>query len=309
MPNITEQIKKKALDIGFQKVGITSAAQPEKSKYLMNWISKGYHGAMYWMEQYQDMRQDIDKLFPGAQSVICVAQNYYTPFKHKNNSLRAKISRYAWGTDYHKIMKKKLKQLLSEIQQILPDCAGRICVDSAPVMEKLWAAKAGLGWQGKNTNIITRDYGSWLFLGEIIINVELTYDTPIEDFCGGCHACLDACPTNAIIKPYILDATRCISYLTIESQDLHFPEEVLKKMNNWVFGCDICQDVCPWNKFQKIASETGYSPKKENLAPTLAYLSQIDNEEFSKRFKKSAIFRTGWKNFIRNVNSAMVKTT
>ena len=305
MQEITQLIKQKAHDIGFDKVGITCAKQPEKSALLMHWLAKGYHGTMNWMIKYKNIRQNIYRLMPDAKSVICVAQNYYTPFKHSNNKEIAKISRYAWGNDYHKIIKKKLNQLFYEIQNIIPDCAGRVCVDSAPIMEKLWAAKAGIGWQGKNTIIITRDYGSWIFLGEIIINHELEYDTPIEDFCGYCHACLDACPTGALIAPYQLNATKCISYLTVELLNDHIPEFLAKKMQNWVFGCDICQEVCPWNRFRKVTGETSYLPAQEKIAPRLKYLCNMDEKEFKMRFKGSPIYRKGWHNFIRNVKTVM----
>jgi epoxyqueuosine reductase len=305
MQEMTQRIKQKAHKIGFHKVGITCAQQPENSALLTHWLSKGYHGTMNWMIKYKNIRQNIYRLMPDAKSVICVAHNYYTPFKHSNNKDIAKISRYAWGKDYHVIMKKKLKKLLYEIQNIIPDCAGRVCVDSAPIMEKLWAAQAGIGWQGKNTNIITRDYGSWIFLGEIIINRELEYDTPIEDFCGNCRSCLDACPTGALIGPYQLDASRCISYVTIELGNELIPEDLAKKMQNWVFGCDICQDVCPWNRFQKVTSETAYLPAQGNITPKMKDLRKIDEKEFKMRFRESPIYRTGWKNFVRNVKTVM----
>jgi len=200
-------------------------------------------------------------------------------------------------------MKKKLKTYLSKIKILNSVIEGKLCVDTAPVMEKLWAEQAGLGWQGKNTNLITQDYGSWVFLGEIIIDQELTYDMQMEDFCGSCQACLDACPTNAIVEPYVLDAQRCISYLTIEYKDKQISSDHKKNMNGWIFGCDICQDVCPWNKFKQNASENRYRPKENTMEFDLDELEKLDEVDYKRKFRKSPVLRPGWKNFRRNVKA------
>jgi epoxyqueuosine reductase len=307
MSNLTIEIKKIALDIGFDKVGISAAHQPPKSSFLDNWFNKNYQGTMVWMSRHKEKRTDIHKLFPDAQSVISVAYNYYTEYKHSQKIGEGKISRYAWGEDYHTIMKKKLKNLFQHIKKIDPQINGQICVDTAPIMEKLWAQQAGIGWQGKHTNLITRDLGSWVFLGEIIVNVILDYDDPIGDFCGSCQACLDACPTGAIVAPYQLDANKCISYLTIEYWDNPIPDGLKTKLNGWIFGCDICQDVCPWNKFSRKSSEKRFFPKGENLSPQLKEWTLIDEGSFHKRFRKSPILRTGYTNFIRNIKAALGK--
>jgi len=301
---LTEFIKQQALTIGFTKAGVAPAKKLEHSDYLAQWLKAGYHGAMHWMENYTDKRRDVTKLFPGAKSVVAVALNYYTDHKHAADKSYGKISRYAWGKDYHTILKKKLKQLLLAIKKIDPAIEGRLCVDTAPMQDKLWAAESGIGWQAKNTNIINREFGSWIFLGELILNVELEYDTSIEDYCGNCTACIDACPTDALV-PYKLDATKCISYLTIEMWDKPIPDEYHDKMDNWIFGCDICQDVCPWNRFQKATNDPDFHPAEGNVNPVLIDLQNMTEDQFKKRFKKSPVFRAKWKNFIRNVKTVI----
>ena len=297
---LTKSIKQIILNAGFDKVGIFTAVSPKKSNFLEMWLNKNFHGEMKWMENYVDKRMDIQKLFPGAKSVISVAHNYYSPQEHSSSPKHGKISRYAWGEDYHSIIKRKLKQVLLEIKKIDKSIDGQICVDTAPAMDKLWAEKSGIGWQGKHTNIISKESGSWIFLGELILNVELENDKTVEDFCGTCSACIDACPTDAIVQPYVLDASKCISYLTIEYWDKPIPKEFRNKMDNWIFGCDICQDVCPWNKFETTTDEKRYFPKEGNITPELEDLKE---NEFNQRFKKSPVTRTGWKNFKRNVKT------
>ena len=301
MELMTQKIKLLVLAAGFQKVGISSADQPAKSSFLEEWIRHNHHGTMTWMDTHKEKRMDIKQLYPEARSVISVAHNYYSPENRAQDDRIAQISRYAWGQDYHKIMKKKLKNLLKEIKTLDQDIEGRVCVDTAPVMEKLWAQKSGLGWQGKHTNLITKDYGSWVFLGEIILNKELEYDMPATDMCGSCSRCIDACPTQAIIAPYQLDANRCIAYLTIEYWDRPIPEEFSEKFDRFVFGCDICQEVCPWNRFKQVTQSAEYHPIKENVNPGFEELLQLTEAEYRSRFKKSPVIRTGWKNFIRNV--------
>jgi epoxyqueuosine reductase len=305
MQDLTLQIKELAYRTGFHKVGVTAAQQPNKSEMLSRWLGMNYHGTMKWMQDYADKRQDIQKLMPGARSVICVAHNYFTQEKHSQNPSHGKISRYAWGKDYHKVMNKKLKALLLEIKKLDSHIHGRLCVDTAPVMDKLWAEQAGIGWQGKHSNVITREYGSWVFLGEIIIDKELEYDQPAQDMCGSCSLCIQACPTGAIIQPYVIDATRCISYLTIEFWDKPIPDSLASKMDNWIFGCDICQDVCPWNRFQKETDEQAYSPRHDMITPDLATLVKMDEIEYRRKFKNSPVFRPKWKNFIRNITTVL----
>ena len=304
MDDLTGKIKQMANELGFDKVRITSAQQPEKSKFLDSWLNNKYHGTMEWMQTRKIKRSNIEEFYPGANSVICVAQNYFTESSFSENSDKARISRYAWGRDYHKIMKKNLKNLLKQIQNCDAKIEGRICVDTAPIMEKSWAEKAGIGWQGKHTNIISREMGSWIFLGEIILNKELKYDLPAKDLCGSCSKCIKACPTDAIIAPYVLDATKCISYLTIEYWNQPIPDEFRGKFNNFVFGCDICQEVCPWNKFQKETNEAAFKPVNKNDDTGFDEFLGLDENSFKIRFKKSPVGRSGWKNFIRNVEFA-----
>lgn len=303
---ISRIIKEAANSLGFEKVGIAPAKKLEHSDYLDQWLKAGYHGSMRWMENYLEKRKDVTKLFPDAKSVVAVGLNYYAAQKHSQDITHAKISRYAWGNDYHKIIKKKLKQLLLEIKKVDNTIDGRLCVDTAPIQDKLWAAEAGIGWQGKNTNILTRDYGSWIFLGELVLNKELAYDSPMPDHCGSCSACIDACPTQALV-PYKLDATKCISYLTIEMWDMPIPKEYANKLENWIFGCDICQDVCPWNRFEKETALIDFHPAEDNIRPNLHELEKMSETQFKNRFKKSPVYRAKWQNFIRNIK-AVLKT-
>jgi epoxyqueuosine reductase len=301
---LTNTIKKKIKEIGFHKTGIAPIQKLPKSDYLKEWLQKGCHGKMHWMESYLEKRLDVTELYPEAQSIIVAAHNYYTPIKHSDDINRGKISRYAWGGDYHKIIKKKLKQLLREIMELDNTIEGRIFVDTGPIQDKLWAEAAGIGWQGKNTNIISREFGSWFFLGELVINKKLIYDEPAQDYCGACTACIDACPTQAL-KPYRLDAARCISYLTIEYRGESIPEQYKSKLNNWIFGCDICQDVCPWNKFSDKTGEDSYQPLEGNVSPLLRELLKLSKDDFNKRFKKSPVSRAKYENFIRNVRAVI----
>jgi epoxyqueuosine reductase len=305
MIEVTKKIKSTALKLGFDKVGISSAEQPQKSVFLEEWLKKSYHGQMQWMLTRKEKRRDINRLFPGVKSVICVAHNYFTPFKKVPSKATVRISRYAWGEDYHRIMKKKLKQLLAEIAEIDKNINGRVCVDTAPIMDKLWAEQAGIGWQGKHTNLITRELGSWVFLGELLIDQELIYDTPAEDYCGSCQACIEACPTDAIIAPYVLDARKCISYLTIEYWDKPIPTNLAAQMSSWIFGCDICQEVCPWNKFEKPSGENRYYPSEDIKSCKTDDLLKLNEISYKNKFKKSPIRRPGWKNFLRNIHAAI----
>jgi len=298
------RIKELAGEAGFHKAGIARAGRASHGDDLVEWLRLGQHGTMRWMENYVDQRLDVQAFFPGARSVIMVAQNYYTPFQHDENLETAKISRYAWGHDYHKIIRKKLKFLLYKIQELDQDIAGRIFVDTAPVMEKQWAQTAGIGWQGKNTNLLTREFGSWVFLGGIVVNLELEYDEPVIDYCGNCTACLDACPTKAL-SPYHLDARRCIAYLTIELRDDSLPEEFIPSLQNWIFGCDICQDVCPWNRFSNETDELLYRPEPQNLNPRLTELGKMTESGFADRFRQSPVRRARFSGLMRNIRAVL----
>jgi epoxyqueuosine reductase len=307
MSNITAQaIKEQARALGFDKVGIVAAtALTEEGARLQQWLADNFHGAMGYMARDPQQRADPRRLLPSAKSVVCVALNYYRPEKHSEDKNIGKISRYAWGDDYHDVLRDKLKALLAWIQQTAPDVEAKICVDSTPMMDKAWAVRAGLGWLGKHTNVITKEFGSWVFLGELVLSVELEYDGYIEpDHCGKCTACLDACPTGAIIAPYQLDATRCISYGTIELRAATLPEPINSKLENWVFGCDICQDVCPWSRFSKETMEERFTPREGMVAPALTELAELTQEEFSTRFRKNPVKRTKLAGLQRNACAA-----
>jgi epoxyqueuosine reductase len=297
---LTEQIKSKAIELGFSKVGIAKAeALPEDGEHLKEWLHRGYHASMKWMGENFEKRIDPHKILPGARSIISVAVNYYTDVKHHPTQDEGKVSRYAWGDDYHIHVTARIQKLFECIKQMAPESAGRFYVDTGPVMEKAWAERAGLGWRGKHTNLITKEYGSWVFLGEIISTLELEYDTPMEDFCGSCTACLDACPTKAITEPYVVDSNKCISYLTIEHRG-EIDKSFAPFFDQWVYGCDICQDVCPWNKFQQQTEDKEFAARDGNVTPSLSGLCSLTQEDFSKKFKKSPIKRTKREGLRRN---------
>lgn len=301
------EIKIKARELGITLVGIVPAeALTEEAELLQQWLALGYHGKMGYMERTAKKRSDPRLLLPSARSVIATAINYYTPHQHNENC--AKISRYAWGEDYHDILGSKLRTLLDWIIEAHPGAEGVVSVDAGPLMDKAWAVRAGLGWLGKHTNIISRSHGSWLFLGEILINLELDYDQMrVADYCGSCTRCIDACPTQAIRAPYVVDSRRCISYATIELKDETLPQEIVK-LDNWVFGCDICQDVCPWNRFSQSTNEPAFEPRPEHLSPELetleAQLSSMTPEEFKARYRGSPLLRPKLRGLLRNVRAA-----
>jgi epoxyqueuosine reductase len=305
----SEDIKQKARELGFQKIGIVpAAALTEEGQRLGEWLRRGFHGQMGYMARDAQQRSDPRLLMPSARSVVSVALNYYRPEKHVDDPEIGKISRYAWGDDYHDVLGEKLRSLLEWIREKQPGIEARICVDSSPMMDKAWAVQAGLGWIGKHTNLITKEFGSWVFLGELLLSVELDYDALIEaDHCGKCTACIDACPTTAIIAPYQLDATRCISYGTIELRSETLPEPINSNLENWVFGCDICQDVCPWSRFSKQTEEARFSPREGLVAPKLETLGEITQEEFRVRFRRSAIKRTKLAGLRRNARAALIR--
>jgi epoxyqueuosine reductase len=299
-------IKDQARALGFDKVGVVPATVlTEEGAKLREWLARGFHGQMAYMARNPEQRSDPRLLLPSAKSVVCVALNYFRPDRHVDDPDVGKISRYAWGDDYHDVLRDKLKALLAWIQERAPEVEGKVCVDTSPMMDKAWAARAGLGWIGKHTNLITKEFGSWVFLGELLLSIELDYDSLIEpDHCGKCLACIEACPTGAIIAPYQLDATRCISYGTIELREAELPEPIRSNLENWVFGCDICQDVCPWSRFSKQTEEERFAPRPGLVEPKLEELIEMSQEEFSTRFRKSAIKRAKLAGLQRNAKAA-----
>jgi epoxyqueuosine reductase len=301
----TYRLKRKAAELGFSGMGIARAELlNEEKQHLHEWLARNYQASMQWLDRDAEKRIDVTKVLPNAKSVISVALNYYSTAQHSNDSAFGKISRYAWGDDYHLVLTERLEKLLEFIKTEIPGVIGKIYVDTGPLMEKAWAARAGIGWLGKHTNIITRKFGSWVFLGEILIDAELEYDAPMLDYCGKCTACIDACPTQAIVQPYVLDANKCISYLTIEHRG-NLPQEIVPDFQNWVYGCDICQDVCPWNRFQIGTEELAFQPRKENVAPKLTELAEMSQEEFSRRFRKSPMKRTKHSGLTRNAQAVL----
>ena len=291
--SLTRKIKEKAAELGIHKIGIVPAsALDDEASRLKKWLAEGMHGEMLWMNREPEKRVDPRAIFPEAKSMIVVGLNYYTPHTHPDVPLKGKISRYAWGDDYHDVLKDKLRMLLGWIKDARPAASGKICVDTAPVMDKAWAVRAGLGWIGKHSNVITPDLGSWIFIGEILLDLELEYDdTVIPDHCGSCTACLDACPTNAIVEPYVVDSRKCISYATIELRDETLPPAIASNLKGWFYGCDICQDVCPWNRFQKPTDEARFEPRKNESAIALDEVASWTPEQYAERFRRSAIKR------------------
>jgi len=306
MLTLTDKIKARAIDLGFSKVGIARAVVlKEEGKLLREWLSRGYQGTMEWMERNVEKRIDVNKVVPDAQSVVVVAMNYYFDASHSDDPDDGKISRYAWGDDYHDVMFPRLEKLFEYIQFEVPTAKGKVYVDTGPVMDKVWAVRAGIGWEGKHTNVISRDFGSWIFLGEIILNIGLEYDEPSTDHCGTCTRCIDACPTQAITEPYVLNSSLCISYLTIEHKG-DIPESISPQLENWMYGCDICQDVCPWNqRFSKPAQEAAFSPRAGFLKPSLTDLASMREEEFRERTRGSPVKRTKHSGLMRNVKALL----
>ena len=296
-------IKAKSHELGFQKVGITRAVSTsEEKEKLETWLSRGHHGTMSWLAERKHERGDIFTYFPDVKSVISLGMNYYTGYGQSELKSDNKFSNYAWGEDYHDILKSRLYKLLNWLKIEMPDLNGIACVDTSPVMDKVWAQRAGLGWQGKHTNLITTDFGSWLFLGELLVDIELDYDELFsEDLCGSCTSCIDACPTQALGE-YEIYAEKCISYLTIEHRG-DFSDN-RSELHNWIYGCDICQEVCPWNqKFSQVTIQNYFYPKKEILYWTNEDWERIDEEGFRKLFKGSAVKRTKYSGLSRNINA------
>lgn len=298
----SQLIKAKATELGFDACGISKADfLEEEAPRLDAWLNQNYHGKMGYMANHFDKRLDPRKLVDGAKSVITVILNYFPEQTLPQNDDNYKISKYAYGTDYHFVLKDKLKDLMTYISEEIGEVNGRIFVDSAPVMDKAWAKKSGIGWVGKHTNLITREIGSFFFIGEIICDLELQPDGAIKDYCGTCTRCVDACPTDAITEPYVVDGSKCISYFTIELKDA-IPEEVKGKFENWIFGCDICQDVCPWNSFSRPHSTPEFLQSSHLQGFTKKDWEEISEEVFQEIFKRSAVKRTKLEGLRRNID-------
>lgn len=292
-------IKTEAQRLGFLSCGMSKADFLEQeAPRLEAWLNAGHHGSMAYMERHFDKRLDPRKLVPGAKSVISLLYNYFPQQSQRQGTY--KLSKYAYGEDYHFVVRDKLKELMAFINEQIGAVQGRVFVDSAPVLEKAWAAKSGLGWLGKNTNLISKQVGSFFFLAELIIDLDLPEDGPATDHCGQCTACIDACPTQAIIAPYVVDGSKCISHLTIELKS-EIPSDFSGQMDDWMFGCDVCQDVCPWNRFSKPHNEPRFNPKPELLLRDKAQWRELTQEVFGQLFEKSPVQRTRFQGLMRNI--------
>jgi epoxyqueuosine reductase len=307
--NLTERIKAQAQKLGFELVGVIPATSSQMITLYEEWISKGYAGEMEYLKRHAPLKREPRQLLPEAKSIVALAMNYYTvdtPSMCANDPSRGQISRYAWGKDYHDVIRAKLNRLAAFIKEISQkEVKTRVYVDSAPVLEREYAERAGIGWIGKNTNIINWQSGSWFFLAGVLVSIELEESPlPLRGSCGSCTRCIDACPTDAILAPNVLDARRCISYLTIELKG-GIPRELRPQMGNLIFGCDICQEVCPWNSKATPTDEPDFYPRRENFAPRLLSLIHMTRDEFNKRFKDSPIKRAKRRGFLRNVAVAL----
>lgn len=292
-------IKDESKRLGFMSCGISRAGfLEEEAPRLEKWLTENRHGQMQYMENHFDKRLDPTLLVDGAKSVISLLLNYYPEEKQISNTY--KISKYAYGQDYHSVIKDKLKELLQSINDNIGEVGGRAFVDSAPVLDKAWAAKSGLGWIGKNSNLLSKKTGSFFFIAELVVDIELEYDHATTDHCGSCTACLDTCPTQAIIAPYVVDGSKCISYFTIELKE-NIPHEMKGSFDDWAFGCDVCQDVCPWNRFSKPHREPLFSPHPDLLTLTKKDWEEITEDTFRKVFKNSAVKRTKYSGLMRNI--------
>lgn len=304
---LSKVIKEQALSVGFDKVGIVPAVElyAERER-LREWLDRGFQGEMHWMARDPDKRTDPRLLFPSARSVVVVALNYYTPHQHSVDTQTGKVSRYAWGDDYHDVVGTKLKALLGWIEKLVPETKGKVCVDIQPMMDKVWAERAGLGWIGKHTNLITTDFGSWVFLGELLLDIELEYDSDqVEDHCGSCTLCIESCPTGALNEPYVLDSNKCISYATIELREPEIPPAVGDNLEGWLYGCDICQDVCPWNRFESPTVETRFQPRLGNVNTELSEILNLTPQVYSERFRGSAMKRAKLAGLQRNARTLL----
>ncbi|MBL7692750.1 MAG: tRNA epoxyqueuosine(34) reductase QueG [Flavipsychrobacter sp.] len=301
--NHTVMIKAEATRLGFSACGIAKAVRlDDDARRLEQWLSKGYNGSMQYMERHFDMRVDPTLLVPGAKSVITLSCNYYPEEQQQPHA--PKVAKYAWGTDYHFVIREKLNELLHFIRTTIGEVNGRGFVDSAPVLERAWAVRSGLGWVGKNGNLISRTDGSFFFIATLITDLDLAPDAPFAtDHCGTCTRCIDACPTDAIVSPTVIDGSKCISYLTIELKDALIPSDLQTKMDGWMFGCDVCQDVCPWNRFSKPHHEPAFTPIPEILDLSVGEWEAMSEEAFNKTFKLSPMKRSKWKGIQRNIGA------
>ncbi len=301
---LTRRIKTEASRLGFDAVGCAPAAAAPDER-LKRWLELGYQGQMAYMERNQDKRLDPGLVLEGARTILSLALNYRHDYRLPyDDPSRGAVSRYASGDDYHDVIRERLEDLLGAIQALAPAARGRCYVDTGPVMDKHWAVQSGLGWLGKHSNVLSKQAGSWFFLGEILLDIELEYDLPVPDHCGTCTRCIEACPTEAIVAEGVVDSRRCISYLTIELRE-DIPEALRESMGNLIFGCDICQDVCPWNSKAPLSTVAQFAPREVNRAPSLKELSRLTPEEFSRRYRKSPIKRSKWRGLMRNVAVAM----
>ncbi|MEX0609775.1 MAG: tRNA epoxyqueuosine(34) reductase QueG [Balneolaceae bacterium] len=301
---ITEQIRNHALELGFDACGFAKAQQlPDEARRLEEWLKQERNATMHWMGNHFEKRVDPTLLVPGSKTVVSVLASYYHPSQKEFIGLDNKplIAKYAHGRDYHKVLKKKLRALFEFTSEVIGNIEGRVFVDSAPVLDKAWAQRAGLGWIGKNSNLLNKDIGSYFFIGEMVIDAELSYDSPVTDHCGSCTRCLDACPTDAIYEPYRVDATRCISYLTIEHKD-EIDKKYHTQMKNWIFGCDICQDVCPWNSKPAFSVFKDLHPRKKVTEKSMEQWFNLTEDEFNSVFEGSAVKRTKFSGLKRNLD-------
>lgn len=296
----TNLIKAEAKRLGFLSCGISKAEfLEEEAPRLEAYLNKNWQGEMHYLENYFDKRLDPTKLVPGSKSVISLLLNYYPQEKQREDTYQ--VSKYAYGRDYHFVIKDKLKSLLNTMRDEIGDIEGRAFVDSAPVLDKAWAARSGLGWIGKHSNLLSKQTGSFYFIAELIVDLDLEYDTPVTDHCGSCTACIDACPTDAIVEPYKVDGSKCISYFTIELKD-ELPNSYKNQFDDWMFGCDICQDVCPWNRFSKPHNEPLFNPHPELLDKDRKGWEELTRETFNEIFRKSAVKRTKFQGLKRNID-------
>ena len=300
---LAREIKQRALFEGFNKVGIVGASSLEdEGRRLKEWLARGHHGDMNWMSRDVEKRINPAEIFPEARSVVVVALNYFTPHQHQQSPTTGKVSRYAWGDDYHDVVKTKLSFLLAWIREQERQAEGKFCVDIQPTMDKAWAVRAGLGWLGKHSNVITQEYGSWIFIGELLLNLELEHDNErVEDHCGTCTLCIEACPTAAITEPYVVDSTKCISYATIELRTPELPQEM--DLDGWLYGCDVCQDVCPWNRFEEATTEQRFAPRHGNVNAELSEILELTPETYAARFRGSAMKRAKLSGLQRNARA------
>ena len=313
---LAEAIKREAATLGFDAVGIgrvdgASAAPDSLRTRLREWLDRGYHGTMGWMAREPERRADPRRVLPGCRSIISVGMNYFTGHRPDESPGHGRIARYAWGRDYHRILQDKLERLEARIKTLAPEAGTRWYVDTGPIMEKAWAQQAGLGWIGKHSNLVSPRFGSWLVLGEVLTTLELAPDEPGADLCGTCQLCVKACPTGAIAEPYVVDARRCLSYLTIELRkpDDQIPPELAPKLGNRIFGCDDCLDVCPYNVAAQPTREAAFQPSPTTVAPRLDELAQLSREAFAATFRESAIKRATYEGWLRNIRQALGRGT